>query len=101
MEGHAEGVERGMIVEMSPRLRAEELDRTVKDSRGGHQQTKSRRIERGDIVEMHNLGSPSHQTANAVGCYDNHAESQEYQQMNIREEIDELTDGIVWRDLRQ
>ena len=29
MEGHAEGIERGMIVEMTPRLRTEKLDGTV------------------------------------------------------------------------
>ena len=29
MEGHTEGIERGMVVEMAPRLRAEELDGTV------------------------------------------------------------------------
>ena len=101
MEGHAEGVERGMVVEMSPRLGAEELNGAVEDGRGGYQQTKGCRIERGNIVEMHNLGSPSHQTANAIGCHDNHAEGQEYQQMNIGKEVNELTDGIIWRDLRQ
>ena len=37
MEGHAEGIERGMIVEMAPRLRAEELDGAVEDGRRGHQ----------------------------------------------------------------
>ena len=31
MEGHTEGIKRGMIVEMTPRLRAEELDGTVED----------------------------------------------------------------------
>ena len=29
MEGHTEGIERGMIVEMTPRLRTEKLDGTV------------------------------------------------------------------------
>ena len=31
MEGHTEGIERGMVVEMTPRLRAEELDGTIED----------------------------------------------------------------------
>lgn len=31
MEGHAKGIERRMVVEMAPRLRAEELDGTVED----------------------------------------------------------------------
>ena len=50
---------------------------------------------------MHNLGTPSHQTTDAIGCHDNHAESQEHQQMDIGEEVDKLADGIIWRDLRQ
>ena len=50
---------------------------------------------------MHNLRTPSHQTTNTIGCHDNHTEGQEHQQMDIRKEVDELTDGIVWRDLRQ
>ena len=29
MEGHTEGIERGMVVEMTPRLRAEELDGAI------------------------------------------------------------------------
>ena len=31
MEGHTEWIERGMVVEMTPRLRAEELDGTIED----------------------------------------------------------------------
>ena len=31
MEGHTEGIERGMVVKMAPRLRAKELDGTVED----------------------------------------------------------------------
>ena len=31
MEGHTEGIERWMVVEMTPRLRAEELNGTVED----------------------------------------------------------------------
>lgn len=50
---------------------------------------------------MHDLRPPPHQSAHAIGCYDNHTESQENQQMDIGEEVDELTDGIVRRDLRQ
>ena len=75
MEGHAEGIERGMVVEMTPRLRAEELDGAVEDGRGGHQKTKGRRIERGDIVEVYDLRTTSHQTTDAVCCHDNHTES--------------------------
>ena len=37
MEGHTEGIERGMVVEMTPRLWAEELDGTVEYGRGCHQ----------------------------------------------------------------
>ena len=62
MEGHAKGIERRMVVEMAPRLRAEELDGTVEYGRGGHQQTEGRRIERRDIIEMHDLCPSSHQT---------------------------------------
>ena len=29
MEGHAEGIERGMVIEMPPRLWAEELDGAI------------------------------------------------------------------------
>ena len=101
VEGHAEGVERGMIVEMSPRLRAEELDGAVEDGRRGYQQTKGRRIERGNIIEVHNLCAPPHQTAYAVGRHNHHTEGEEYEQMDIGEEVDELTDGIVGGYLRQ
>ena len=101
MEGHAEGVERGMVVEMSPRLGAEELNGAVEDGRGGHQKTKGCRIERGDIVEVYDLRTTSHQTTNTIGRNDNHTEGQEHEQVDIGEEVDELADGIIWRDLRQ
>ena len=50
---------------------------------------------------MHDLCPTPHQTTDTVGRHDNHTESQKRQQMDIGEEVDELTDGIVWRDLRQ
>ena len=50
---------------------------------------------------MHDLRTPSHQTTNTIGCHNDDTKGQEHQQMDIREEVDELTDGIVWRDFRQ
>ena len=96
MKGHTKGIERGMVVEMTPRLRAEELDGAVEDGRGGHQKTKGRRIERGDIVEVYDLRTTSHQTTNTIGRNDNHTEGQEHEQVDIGEEVDELADRIVW-----
>ena len=50
---------------------------------------------------MHDLRTTSHQTTNTIGRNDNHTEGQEHEQVDIGEEVDELADGIIWRDLRQ
>lgn len=50
---------------------------------------------------MHDLCPTSHQTTNAIGCHDDHTEGQEHQQMDIGEEVDELTDGVVRGHFRQ
>ena len=85
-----------MVVEMTPRLRAEKLDGAVEDGRGSPQKAEGRRIERGDIVEVYDLRTTSHQTTNTIGRNDNHTEGQEHEQVDIGEEVDELADRIVW-----
>ena len=86
---------------MAPRLGAEHLNTAIDDCRGSYQEAQCGGIERRNVIEMHNLCSKFHQTAHAIGCNDDHTESQENEQMGIGEEIDELADGVVWRHLGQ
>ena len=95
MERHAEGVERGMIVEMTPRLRGKQLDGAVKDGRRGYEQAEQCGIERGDVVEMDDAYTHFQEAANHEERTHQHDDGQEKEQMDIGEEVDELRDGGV------
>ena len=74
-ERQGKGIERGMVVEMTPSLRAEELDGTVEHSRGGDKQAQGRGIERRDIIEMDDLGSLTQQTTHTIGSHNDDTEA--------------------------
>ena len=74
MERQGKGVERGMVVEMAPRLGTKDLDAAVDDCRGGHEQTETGGIERRDIVEVDNLGTQPHEPSHAIGGDNDHTE---------------------------
>ena len=97
MPGQRIRIERRMVIEMAPHLRREELDAAIEHRRGRHQQAEQRGIERGDIVEMHDLRPLAQEMPHAVCPADKGDEGKEDQQMGVGEEIDELADGIVGR----
>lgn len=101
MEWQGKGIERGMEIVVTPRLCTKQLDGGIKRGGNGNENTQYGWYGRVDIVEMNDIGLASQQAAKGIGSTDNHAESEEYQQVGIRKDINKLRDGVVWRHARQ
>ena len=101
MEWQGKGVERGMVVEMAPRLGPKHLDGSIEGGRHGDKDAKCRRIVGVDVVEVDYRCLATHEPPHGIGAAHYNAEGQEDEQVSVGEDVDELRDGIVGRDAFQ
>ena len=101
VEGHAEGVERGVVVIVAPGVGREELYGTVEYCRRGNEQTEEGGVEGVDVVEMDDGCPKAHESSDHVDGQDNSEDGQEEEQMGIGEIVDEERDGTVGADGRE
>ena len=101
VEGHHEGVERGVIVEVAPRLGTKQLDGAVERRRRRHEHGEHRGIIARDIVEVDDIGILTVELAQSVGAAHEHEQGEEEQEVLVAERIDEHADGVVGGHGRQ
>ena len=90
-----------MEVKMPPCLRSEMLNGSIEHGCRCHCQRQQGRIERRNIVEMHDIGMMAHQGAEQIGDTYEQYHDEKYHQMDVRESRDKLRNGVIRIDMGQ
>ena len=101
MQGHGKGVERGMIIIMSPRVGVGHLYGAIEHGGSGHGEREQRGIERRYVVEVHDLGVSAEQAPDDIECSHKRDEGHDDEEVLVGKLVDELRDGVVGRDRGQ
>ena len=101
MEGKGKGIERGMVIEMSPHLGCEELDGRIDGGGEREEDDEQCGIERRYVVDEHDACAAPRDEAQSVGYEDGAYRDEGPEEVYVGEEEDELGDGVVGHDMWQ